>query len=120
MFDPKSSHSSLPTWPPGNSWRVLSFAWREEPRRRAGAATGDQIGSFEIVGVLGSGGMGEVYRARDATLQRDVAIKVLPRAVAADPHRVARFERESRILASLNHPNIAAIHSWRRSANCVC
>ena len=72
---------------------------------------GDRIGGFEIVGVLGSGGMGEVYRARDATLQRDVAIKVLPRAVAADPHRVARFERESRILASLNHPNIAAIHS---------
>jgi eukaryotic-like serine/threonine-protein kinase len=72
---------------------------------------GDRIGSFEVVGVLGSGGMGEVYRARDAKLGREVAIKVLPRAMAADPQRLARFERESRILASLNHPHIAAIHS---------
>ena len=72
---------------------------------------GDRVGSFEVIGILGRGGMGEVYRARDATLDRDVAIKVLPRALAADPQRLARFERESRILASFNHPDIAAIHS---------
>ena len=72
---------------------------------------GDRLGNFEVLGVLGRGGMGEVYRARDAKLGRDVAIKVLPRALAADPQRLARFERESRILASINHPRIAAIHS---------
>ena len=72
---------------------------------------GDRVGSFEVIGILGRGGMGEVYRARDAKLDRDVAIKVLPRALATDPQRLARFERESRILASFNHPDIAAIHS---------
>jgi eukaryotic-like serine/threonine-protein kinase len=72
---------------------------------------GDRVGSFEVVGILGRGGMGEVYRARDAKLDRDVAIKVLPRALATDPQRLARFERESRILASFNHRDIAAIHS---------
>jgi serine/threonine protein kinase len=74
-------------------------------------APGDRLGAFEIVALLGAGGMGEVYRARDAQLGRDVAIKVLPPAFAADSQRLARFERESRVLASLNHPNIAAIHS---------
>jgi Tol biopolymer transport system component len=72
---------------------------------------GDHLGRFEVVGVLGRGGMGEVYRARDAELGREVAVKVLPRALAADPQRIARFDRESRILAALNHPQIAAIHS---------
>ncbi len=72
---------------------------------------GERVGHFDVIDVLGSGGMGEVYRARDRTLGRDVAIKVLPRALSADPQRMARFERESRILASLNHPRIAAIHS---------
>jgi Tol biopolymer transport system component len=72
---------------------------------------GERLGHFDVIDVLGSGGMGEVYRAHDTTLGRDVAIKVLPRALAADPQRMARFERESRILASLNHPHIAAIHS---------
>ena len=70
---------------------------------------GTRIGVYEIVGLLGAGGMGEVYRARDAKLQRDVAIKILPPAFATDPDRLARFEREAQVLASLNHPNIAAI-----------
>jgi serine/threonine-protein kinase len=65
---------------------------------------------YEIIGALGAGGMGEVYRARDTELGRDVAIKVLPRMFLADPERLARFEREARILATLNHPNIAAIY----------
>ena len=72
--------------------------------------TGRRIGSYEIGSLLGVGGMGEVYRARDAKLGRDVAIKVLPPAFGADRERVARFDREARVLASLNHPNIAAIY----------
>ena len=71
---------------------------------------GSRIGSYEVLSALGVGGMGEVYRARDAKLNRDVAIKVLLPAVANDPDRLARFSREAQVLASLNHPNIAAIH----------
>ena len=71
---------------------------------------GTRFGSYEVQALLGAGGMGEVYRARDATLERDVAIKVLPDAFANDTERVARFEREARTLASLNHPHIAQIY----------
>ena len=71
---------------------------------------GTKIGVYEVVGPLGSGGMGEVYRARDARLKRDVAIKVLPREFAGDAQRMARLEREAQVLASLNHPNIAHIY----------
>jgi eukaryotic-like serine/threonine-protein kinase len=73
-------------------------------------APGDTLGPYEIISALGEGGMGEVYRARDRKLHRDVAIKVLPDSLSADPDRVARFERESHVLASLNHPNIAHIY----------
>ena len=69
-----------------------------------------RLGVYQIVSPLGAGGMGEVYRARDTKLGRDVAIKVLPTSFAADPERLARFEREARLLASLNHPNIGAIY----------
>jgi eukaryotic-like serine/threonine-protein kinase len=72
--------------------------------------TGTRLGPYEIVSPIGAGGMGEVYRARDTTLNRDVALKVLPDAFASDPDRLARFEREAQVLASLNHPNIAAIY----------
>ena len=71
---------------------------------------GDRVGPYEILSALGVGGMGEVYRARDAKLNRDVAIKVLPELFAADPDRLARFEREAQTLAALNHPGIAHIH----------
>jgi serine/threonine protein kinase/Tol biopolymer transport system component len=71
---------------------------------------GSRIGPYEILSSLGAGGMGEVYRARDSKLQRDVAIKVLPELFAADPDRVKRFEREAQTLASLNHPHIAQVH----------
>jgi serine/threonine protein kinase/Tol biopolymer transport system component len=71
---------------------------------------GTRIGLFEVLGPLGVGGMGEVYRARDARLQRDVAIKVLPEELTHDPDRRARFEREARLLATLNHPHIASIY----------
>src|SRR5690242_5474697 len=73
-------------------------------------AAGDRLGPYEILGLIGAGGMGEVYRARDTKLDRDVAIKVLPAALARDPERLARFEREAKVLAALNHPNIAAIY----------
>ena len=72
--------------------------------------SGARIGAYDVSGPLGAGGMGEVYRARDTKLDRDVALKVLPEAFTADPDRLARFEREARVLASLNHPNIAQIH----------
>ena len=73
-------------------------------------APGTRLGPYDIVGVLGAGGMGEVYRARDAKLHRDVAIKVLPDVFASDAERVLRFEREAQTLAALNHPNIAHVH----------
>ncbi len=73
-------------------------------------ASGTKIGSYEITGAIGAGGMGEVYRARDTKLGRDVAVKVLPEAFARDAERMARFEREAKVLASLDHPNIAAIY----------
>jgi serine/threonine protein kinase len=71
---------------------------------------GKSIGPYHVVAKLGEGGMGEVYRARDTKLNRDVAIKVLPDAVATDPERLARFQREAQVLAALNHPNIAHIY----------
>src|SRR5262245_2555702 len=73
-------------------------------------AVGTRVGPYEILAALGAGGMGEVYRARDTRLGRDVAIKALPDQFAADPARLARFEREAKLLASLSHPNIAGIH----------
>src|SRR5215203_871168 len=76
---------------------------------------GTRIGPYEILSVIGAGGMGEVYRARDAKLNRDVAIKVLLPNVVADPARIARFQREAQVLASLNHPNIANIYGAEES-----
>ena len=77
---------------------------------------GDRIGQYQIGAQLGAGGMGEVYKARDTRLQRQVAIKILPAAFAADPDRLARFEREAQVLASLNHPNIAQIYGVEENA----
>jgi serine/threonine protein kinase/Tol biopolymer transport system component len=79
--------------------------------------SGSRIGPYEITGVLGAGGMGEVYRARDTDLGRDVAIKVLPEAFTVDAERRARFEREARVLATLNHPHIAQIHRLEDSGD---
>src|SRR3984885_187660 len=71
---------------------------------------GTRLGPYEILAPIGAGGMGEVYRAKDTKLDREVAIKVLPAALAQDPERLARFEREAKVLASLSHPNIAQIY----------
>jgi serine/threonine-protein kinase len=73
---------------------------------------GTKLGSYEILSAIGAGGMGEVYRARDTRLNRDVALKILPAEFAADPDRLARFKREAQVLASVNHPNIAAIYGF--------
>src|SRR5438876_9610326 len=72
--------------------------------------TGTRLGVYEVTAQIGEGGMGQVYRAHDTKLNRDVALKILPDAFAADPDRLARFTREAQTLASLNHPNIAHIH----------
>src|SRR5436853_3172344 len=71
---------------------------------------GTRLGPYELLSPIGSGAMGDVYRARDTRLNRDVAIKVLPPAFARDPDRLARFEREARAVAAINHPNILAVH----------
>src|ERR1051326_9390526 len=73
---------------------------------------GTRLGPYDIVSPLGAGGMGEVYRATDTRLKRQVAIKILPSTLAADPDRLARFQREAEVLASLNHPHIAAIYGF--------
>src|SRR5262245_3388232 len=79
-------------------------------------SAGTRLGPYEILSLVGSGGMGEVYRARDPKLKRDVAIKVLPDSLAQDPERLARFEREAHLLAALNHPHIAHIHGIEDSS----
>jgi hypothetical protein len=87
------------------------FVWRIMP-----LSAGTRLGPYEIVALIGAGGMGEVYRARDTKLNRDVAIKVLPDRFASNPERLARFTREAQTLASLNHPNIAHIHGLEESS----
>ena len=78
---------------------------------------GFQLAHYEIVSALGKGGMGEVWRAHDTQLHRDVALKILPEASASDPDRLARFQREAHVLASLNHPGIAAIYRLETSGD---
>src|SRR5215211_6900833 len=73
-------------------------------------STGTRLGVYEVTAQIGGGGMGQVYRARDTKLNRDVAIKVLPDLLASDPDRLARFEREAQVLASINHTNIAHVY----------
>src|SRR5262245_10298829 len=80
-------------------------------------AVGTRLGPYEILAPIGAGGMGEVFRARDAKLARDVAIKILPEIFATDPERRARFEREARALAALNHPHVAHIYGFEEAAS---
>ena len=82
---------------------------------RPALSAGTRLGAYEIVGFIAAGGMGEVYRARDTRLKRDVALKILPESFASDPDRLARFQREAEVLASLNHPSIAAIYGVEES-----
>jgi serine/threonine protein kinase len=81
-----------------------------------GLTAGTRLGPYEVLGSLGAGGMGEVFRARDTRLNRDVAIKILPELFASDPERVSRFTREAQTLAALNHPHIAQIYGIEEAA----
>src|SRR5262249_4941126 len=81
---------------------------------------GTQVGPYELLSLVGIGGMGEVYRARDKQLQRDVALKLLPKIFASDPERLARFQREAQVLAALNHPNIAQIYGLEGTGTSRC
>src|SRR6201987_4802214 len=83
-------------------------------------STGTYLGSYEVVAQIGAGGMGEVYRAHDSKLARDVAIKVLPANFVNDPERLSRFQREARMLAALNHPNIATIYGLEQCDGVTC
>ncbi len=76
-------------------------------------APGTKLGVYEVTAQIGAGGMGEVYRARDTKLGRDVALKVLPDVFANDPERLARFKREAKVLAALNSPSIGCMMGWR-------
>ena len=78
---------------------------------------GSRLGPYEVTALLGEGGMGQVYRATNTNLKRQVAIKVLPASLAGDADRLARFQREAEVLAALNHPNIAAIYGLERTLN---
>src|SRR5262249_11321379 len=89
-------------------------------RRMSTLQSGSHVGSYQILAPIGSGGMGEVYRARDTKLKRDVAIKVLPLEWARDPERVARAQREAEVLASLNHPHIAQIYGHEQVDGAPC
>ena len=82
-------------------------------------ASGTRLGVYEVLSAIGAGGMGEVYKARDTKLLRDVAVKVLPHVFAADADRLARFEREAQVLAALNHPNIAQVYGLEDSGACA-
>src|SRR5438309_269840 len=95
---------------------ALEVAAKEMAQDRTRSLLGQRLGSYQVACLLGKGGMGEVYQARDTKLQRDVAIKVLPKAFVDSPDRLVRFRREAQLLASLNHPNIATIHGLEESA----
>jgi len=92
---------------------TLSTSVEDQPNQTL--AAGRCIGPYQVIALVGAGGMGEVYRARDTKLNRDVALKVLPPLVASNPDRIARFRREAQVLAALNHPNIAAIYGFEES-----
>jgi serine/threonine protein kinase len=94
---------------------VVAEGGANVPRGKASVQIGQQLGSYQITSLLGKGGMGEVYRARDTKLKRDVAIKILSDEFSRDPDRVSRFQREAEVLASLNHPNIAAIYDLQEA-----
>ena len=101
--------------PQNDPLRFPEHSRSHEPELSHEPSTGTRLGAYEVLTLIGAGGMGEVYRARDTKLGRDVAIKVVSDGFGHDPERVARFEREAHMLASLNHPHIAAIYGLEES-----
>src|SRR6185295_6438573 len=99
------------TFRDGRASRIHYASHVAVPLARGPIVIGRNLGHYQVLSKLGEGGMGEVYRARDERLGRDVALKVLPVAVANDRERLARFEREAKLLGSLNHPNIALLYA---------
>ena len=81
---------------------------------------GSRLGHYDVTALIGAGGMGQVYRSTDTKLNRDVALKVLPQAFTDDPDRLARFEREAKVLAALNHPNIGHIYGLEEALETAC
>src|SRR6266700_1969134 len=94
---------------------ALEIAAKKIAQDQTRSLLGQRLGSYQVLSLLGAGGMGEVYRGRESKLQRDVAIKVLPKRFVDDPDRLGRFRREAQLLALLNHPNIATIHGLEQS-----
>src|SRR5262249_48123753 len=88
--------------------------------REMSLAVGTKVGAYEVISLVGKGGMGEVYRARDTQLERDVALKLVPDAMQSDPERLSRFRREAKVLASLNHSNVAQIYGLEQTAGAPC
>src|SRR5262245_15304270 len=99
----------------GARFTSTDLRWSIIPSEIMALTIGTKLGSHENIALLGKGGMGEVYRARDTKLKREVAIKILPEEFSRDPDRVTRFQREAEVLASLNHPNIAAIYDLQEA-----
>src|SRR5262249_4980276 len=113
------TRNKTPSWAdrPATGYGSCPLQWARLPhlRLRMALAAGARLGPYEILSAIGAGGMGEVYRARDTKLGRDVALKVLPDSLLHDPDRLARFEREAHILAALNHPSIGHIYGFEDS-----
>ena len=114
LLEPPGGKAPASVYPPAFC-RVIAYRGLARIIRSSLAlAIGTRLGPYEVIYAIGAGGMGEVYRAHDTVLGRDVAIKALPDSVAHDAERVARFEREAKLLAALNHPHIAGIHGVER------
>src|SRR5947209_2255571 len=99
---------------------ALEFVKNMSGKNAGQSMIGRQVGPYSVVSLLAKGGMGEVYRARDTQLQRDVALKLLPEIFASDSERLARFQREAQVLAALNHPNIAQIYGLEGTGTSRC
>ena len=110
-----SENRYLPVFPSVRAYLPTRIRHLDSTLTPMALSAGTRLGPYEILAPLGAGGMGEVYRATDTKLKRQVAIKILPPSLAADSDRLARFQREAEVLASLNHPNIAAIYGLEES-----
>jgi len=114
---PASANVRLSRAIPCIYWPPLDVEWPRPSKQTVALAPGTSLGHYNVSALLGEGGMGQVWQATDTQLNRQVTLKILPDAFADDPDRLARFQREAQVLASLNHPNIAAIHGIEKSGD---